>query len=269
MPLLLDCQRWILLNILSNQPVSNACHGYVKNRSIITNAREHIGAKALLKVDLKDFYPSIKIGRVIKFFNRLGYTHNVSSYLASICCLNDELPQGAATSPYLSNVLFTYFDNRIERLASTYNLKYTRYADDLTFSGRYIPHDYIQLLSEIVSDGNFQINEKKTRLIYKSNNRIITGISVANDRLRLPRSTRRQLRQEAHYIKSFGLLSHVAKNRIKNPHYLKSLLGKISFWLKVEPDSIEAKDAWETVSQAHALLNKSATQIHTSDEQTD
>ena len=92
-PLLLEAQRWILENLLSQIEVSSSAHGFVKGRSIVTNAKEHLGQDYLLKLDLKDFFPSISINRVISIFQNQGYVHGVAFYLSRLCCLNNSLPQ--------------------------------------------------------------------------------------------------------------------------------------------------------------------------------
>jgi retron-type reverse transcriptase len=242
-PSLLKCQHWIYENILKKQKIHSCAHAYEKNKSILTNAESHLNKKALLKMDMKNFFPSIPINWVINFFSQLGYANNVSYTLATICCLNSALPQGAPTSPSLSNILLWHFDRRVYNLSNTYNLNYTRYADDLTFSGYYIPHKFILLISSITENCGLSINEKKTKLIIGSKQKIVTGISVKNDVLTLPRKSKRLIKQEIHYIKKYGLISHISKLKIKKTNYLLSLEGKIRFWLQVEPDNIFANES--------------------------
>lgn len=235
-PSLLSCQKWIYENILLRSEIHDCAHGFVHKKSIITNATAHLNSKALLKMDLSDFFGSISINWVINYFNELGYAKNVCFYLASICCVNGALPQGAPTSPYLSNILVSHLDLRLEKLSQSYSISYTRYADDLTFSGNYIPHNFISIVENIVGSFGLQINESKTRLLLKKGQRIVTGISVANDTLKIPREMKRNIRKEVHFIRKYGYLSHVGKLKITNPSYLDSLMGKINFWLQVEPE---------------------------------
>lgn len=192
-------------------------------------------------MDVKDFFPSLPINWVINLFSSLGYSHNVSFNLASLCCLNDKLPQGAATSPYLSNILLVGLDKRLSLLSTSYQLTYTRYADDLCFSGEYIPHELIQTIESIIIDYNLTPNKNKTRLQLNNNKRIVTGISVSGPKATIPRQLKRELKQELYYIQKHGYLSHVTKMKISNPKCLQSLEGKFSFWLQVEPDNDFAK----------------------------
>lgn len=233
-------QKWIYKNILLNDKPHNACHGFTPSKSIITNAAIHIGQSSLLKIDLKNFFPSIPINWIINFFKRKGYTHNVSFYLASLCCNNKVMAQGAPTSPYLSNLLLKGLDKRLYNLTKKYNIKYSRYADDMFFSGNYIPYDFIRVITNIIEDYGLNINKDKTAFLINANKKIITGISVNNNTLSLPREYKRKLKNELHFIKKYGYLSHINKQKIKDPNYLFSILGKINFWLQVEPMSKKA-----------------------------
>lgn len=234
---LLSCQVWIYKNILLKSEIHEKAHGFVPNKSIITNATSHLNKKALLKMDVSNFFPSIPFNWVINYFSQLGYAKNISFYLASLCCLDGSLPQGAASSPYLSNVLLFKLDERLYKLSNLYGLAYTRYADDLTFSGNYIPLSYINLISEIVRDYGLLINKDKTKLHTKRGQRIVTGISVVGTELSLPRETKRQLRQDIYFIRKYGFLSHASKIKINYPNYLDSIEGKFRFWLQIEPHS--------------------------------
>lgn len=251
-PSLLTCQKWIYKNILIKSPIHQCAQGFVENRSIFTNAEPHLNNMALLKMDLENFFPSIPINWVINYFSSLGYAKNVSFYLAALCCYHKHLPQGAATSPYLSNILLYSLDSRIQKLANAYNLIYTRYADDLTFSGNYIPHNFSRIVGDIVNGFNLSVNDNKTRLHTTRGQRIVTGISVAGESLALPRTKKRELRKEVHFIRKYGLLSHMSKTKVKNPSYLESLEGKLRFWLQVEPESKFAKSS---ISYINSLRN--------------
>ena len=236
-PALLECQKWINRHILENIPIHSAAHGYVSDKSIKTNAKEHLKQKSLLKMDLKNFFPSINIKRVINVFQRCGYANNVSFYLARICCYDNRLPQGAATSPYLSNVIAFILDKRLHNMAEKLNLNYTRYADDLSFSGDKITGGTIDYISRIIEDCGFEINTDKTLLISKQNRKIVTGLSISGDRVKIPKRYKRKLRQELHYIMRYGYLSHISNRRIRNPFYLDSVYGKYTFWKSIEPDN--------------------------------
>lgn len=242
-PALQECQDWIYRNILTKVKIHPAAQGFTFNKSIITNAKIHINQDQFLKIDLKDFFPSIKINQVITIFKSLGYTHKVSFYLASICCYGDALPQGAPTSPMLSNIIAKTLDKRLMAFAKRFNLKYTRYADDLAFSGESIPVKFIEYITQIINSCGFTVNEKKTILQQEKNKRIITGISIADNEIKVPREYKRNLKQEIYYIRKFGIFSYLRKHKIKNPYYLLTVIGKIRFWLSIEPKNEFARQA--------------------------
>src|SRR5574344_573292 len=154
-------QRWILCNILENIPSHLSCKGFEKGTSIIENAKIHLNSDSLLKIDLMRFYDSINEKRIFGIFKSLGYQSNLCVSLAKICTIvpndmflnsfrrrennlkkyiqskKDEgiLAQGSPTSPKLSNLVLKNLDKRLLSLAKKHNLNYSRYADDLTFSG--------------------------------------------------------------------------------------------------------------------------------------
>lgn len=244
-PSLLHCQHWIYKEILLKHPVHDAAHGYVPGKSIFSNAKVHLNCKTLLKMDLKDFFPSIGIGWVINFFSSLGYSKGVSFFLASLCCNNGQLVQGAATSPYLTNILLCGLDERLSLLSLKHNITYTRYADDLTFSGGYISTNFVKVVESLVSEFGLVVNNAKTRLLINKNKKIVTGLSVSGVELRITRELRRLIKKEVFYIRKYGFLSHVSQMKIKDPFYLDSIFGKVNFWLQAEPldsDAILCRD---------------------------
>lgn len=248
-PALLEMQYWIYNNILKTIEINSSAHGFAYKKSILTNSNVHKGQKELLKLDIKDFFPSIEINRIIAIFKQLGYPNNVSYYLASICTYEDYLPQGAPTSPILSNIVSRKLDNRLIKLAKTYNLRYSRYADDLTFSGDNIPAKLIDYITEIVFEEGFEINESKTRLYKSTGKRIVTGISVSGNELKIPREYKRKLKLELNFIKKYGLNSHIAKKKIRQHNYLFSMAGKVNFWLSVEPNNKYAQESKKMLNE--------------------
>lgn len=241
-PSLLACQRWIYQSILLNKKVHHCAHGFAPNKSIITNAKKHTKKTCILKMDFMNFFPSIPINWVINFFHEQGYEKNVSFFLASLCCKDGRLAQGAATSPYLSNILLQSFDKRIFKLCKKLHLDYTRYADDITISGEYIPHKVISIIENIVDSFGLKVNPEKTRLKIGEGQKIVTGISVSGTSIALPRKEKREIKKEMHFIKKFGHRSHMSKKKIRQPFYLESLLGRLGYWLQIEPNNKEAQE---------------------------
>lgn len=241
-PALLECQYWIYENILSNIKLNYCAHGFARKKSIVTNAKIHLNQAELLKIDLENFFPSISKDRVIALFHRLGYSTEVSFYLASICCLNGCLPQGAPTSPALSNIISIKLDNRMLAFSRRFELKYTRYADDLAFSGEKLPIKFIEYITKIIEDEGFKVNSAKTQLYNGKGKRILTGVSISTDKLKAPKEYKKKLFQELYYINKHGLSSHMTKMKIRIPYYVNSLIGKLNYILSIEPENTKAKE---------------------------
>lgn len=234
LPALLECQRWINAAILSQASLHSAAHGFRRRRSILSNARAHAGHRELLKIDIQDFFSSIPIRRVIGVFRHFGYPPNIAFFLARLCCFRDKLPQGAATSPQLSNIIFFKSDTRLFHLAGAFGLTYTRYADDLAFSGDSVPLALTRYVESILREEGFLIRKDKTRLCGPGNRKILTGLLVSGPEPRVPSSFRREVVRDVYYIKKFGYLSHVSNRKIRDPFYLDRLYGRLLYWKHVE-----------------------------------
>lgn len=242
-PILTEIQTWIFKNILSSISIDPACYGFVHGRNIVDNAKMHIGGEELLTIDIHDFFGAINENRVVSVFRSLGYSKRVSSDLASFCCLGGALPQGACTSPILSNIIATRIDERLSGLAKKLRLTYTRYADDMAFSGDRVPRNLIRTIETILREEGFAINKQKTKLKIGNGRKIVTGLLVNEDSVRVPKQYKRRIRQEIHYISKFGLSNHLKKKGEFDPIYIERLLGKLNFILTVEPDNVFALEA--------------------------
>ncbi len=229
-------QQWILSHILNQIPVAECCEGFRKNHSICTNARKHIGYAQSLNLDLKDFFPTITQGSVFQIFQEMGYSRDAAEYLAVLCCHDKKLPQGAPTSPCLANIVCRKMDEQLMKFAAEQKLVYTRYADDLSFSGNCELSEYYEQIRNVIWEYGFLINSDKTR-IYKGNRRkMITGIVVREDGLSVPRNYKRKLRQEIYYCKKFGPashLEHISSDKMVN--FREYLYGKAFYVKMVEP----------------------------------
>ncbi|KHE07953.1 retron St85 family RNA-directed DNA polymerase [Citrobacter braakii] len=253
-PTLMKCQRWIYENILLKIPTHHCAYAYKKEHSIIKNAMQHVNNTNVIKIDLKNFFPSIPINWVINLFAKLGYSNNIPFILSALCCNDNCLPQGAITSPSLSNILLYSLDERLFKLSEKLGLTYTRYADDMIFSGKYTPPKTIEYIKHIIESYGFELNNRKTKILSTEKRKIITGIDISNNELKLPRRTRREIRKVMFFIKKYGLMNHMSNLKIKSPNYLLSLEGKINFWLQIEPTNEEALSYRDIVR----VLKKSA-----------
>ncbi|MBZ9752050.1 reverse transcriptase family protein [Deinococcus sp. HMF7604] len=197
------------------QPSNPHCnHGFGRNRDIITNAQSHIGRRYLFKCDLKDFYPSINGARIFGVLTAapFNFSDEVAHLIAMLSTKDGALPQGAPTSPVLSNIIIRKLDRKMMNFAKSSGGLYTRYADDITISYRTIS----MTRSAIDSDGNisdrlrhiiehedFTLNESKTRLLTKRNRQIVTGV-VINEKLNVKRGYIRDLRNLIYILVRYG-----------------------------------------------------------------
>ncbi|NVM91592.1 reverse transcriptase family protein [Variovorax sp. SG517] len=225
MPRLKRAQYWVLDNILAKMPVHEAAHGFMPGRSIITNAAPHVGRDVVVNLDLKDFFPSIGMRRVRGVFRQLGYSSQVASLLALVCteAPTDEvqldgnryfvargdrvLPQGAPTSPMITNLLCRRLDARLAASAAKLGFRYTRYADDLTFSaGPEHSRDTAKLLwrvKQIVASEGLTLHPDKQQVMRRHRQQHVTGI-VVNDKLSVDRDTLRRFRAVLHQAERHG-----------------------------------------------------------------
>jgi RNA-directed DNA polymerase len=218
-------QRWVLHNVVERLPVHGAAHGFLVGRSTATNAAVHADSRVVLKMDIEQFFPTITWRRVKGVFRRAGYREQISTLLALLCTESPReivelegkkyfvslgprcLPQGAPTSPALTNALCLRLDRRLTGLAAKMGWRYTRYADDLTFSlpasaPDTSPDPLIKLVTKIAEGEGLKIKPEKTRLARYGRRQTVTGL-VVNRELppRCPRALRRQIRAAIHNLK--------------------------------------------------------------------
>lgn len=193
-------QWWILSNILENGICPDYVHGFVKNKSFWTNATFHEGSKHILNVDIKDFFPSISASDCKDVFLSMGFTGDVASQLADLCTFNDELPQGAPTSPMLANFVCGQLDSALSGLANEKGYKFSRYADDITFStegDEKISSAFLTQVTAIVLQHGFELNLKKTQYMGRGDCMEVTGL-VVNEKAQMPRAWRKKVRAVYH-----------------------------------------------------------------------
>lgn len=189
-------QRAINRKILSEFSVDECVHSYVTSRSILTAAKEFCPGRAVLKVDVKDFFPSITFVRVLGFFKSMGFSDAASFILARLTTFGDRLAQGAPTSPSISNLIARGIDIRLRKLAATWELKYLRYSDDMFFhKDKNFNHPKLtEYISKIIEDGGFMVNEGKTKYHPRGLPRTTLGLLTHGDRPKIPGSQRRVYR---------------------------------------------------------------------------
>lgn len=236
-------QRSIAENILAYDRVSEYATAYKYGAAVHKNARVHIGAKKLLKLDILHFFDSIYYSEVKeKVFPKERFSEPVRVLLTVLCYYKDALPQGAPTSPAITNIIMRDFDEKVGEWCESRGNSYTRYCDDMTFSGDFDENEVKEFVkSELLSRG-FVLNNKKTVVASQNERMLVTGI-VVNQKLNVPTEYKRAIRQEIYYCKKFGVCEHIKRLGIENKEkYLCGLLGRIAFVLQATPNDSEFKE---------------------------
>lgn len=212
-------QRRISKVLLSRLQPHDACTGFRKGRSIVTNSTPHVDKDFVLNIDIKDFFPSIAMPRVIGLFRTLGFDQHASHALAKIVTFEGKLPQGAPSSPEVANLVCRTLDKRISGFCAPRGFSYTRYCDDITISGAGDGSEIMSVLSRIIREEGFTVNDTKTRVRSRNQRQMVTGV-VVNSWANLPREERKRMRA-------------IFKQADQNPEQFKmhhsTLAGKVSF----------------------------------------
>lgn len=262
-----------------------ACvHGFISDRNVVSNARPHIRKEYVLNIDLENFFGSINFGRVSKLFQSqpLNLTHSVASVLAHMCCYNKVLPQGAPTSPIISNMIAFKLDRQLKDLASKSNCTYTRYADDISFSftkrKKNLPTSIAffdskdnlvlsKVLINTIENNWFKINEKKTRIQHRTQRQSVTNITV-NEKINVNKKFIRQtssmlnamikygpIEAEQEYFKKYhkGYIAKRQHIKIKEKPgklFTQKVKGRINYIKLVRGDSC---DMWRKLMYKYTI----------------
>lgn len=268
---------------------SNYAMGFTDGRSVVTNATAHLGMNYVLNIDLKDFFPSIHQARVWKRLQVPPFKFNqpVANLLAGLCCMKESreeesgnkkdvfvLPQGAPTSPIITNMICDKLDYYLSRLAMRFNMNYTRYADDITFSSmRYVYSKrgkFMLEMERIIKEQGFTINEVKTRLQKKGDRQEVTGI-IVSEKLNVTQKYVRDIRNILYIWDRYGYnvaygkfypkykeeKGHVKKG---NPDLINVIDGKLMYlkMVKGENDSVYTKlhDKFQKLAHKECIAEK-------------
>ncbi len=255
MPRLKKLQHLILEKILHEVPVHEAAHGFAPARSIVTNASQHVGKEVVVNMDMQNFFPTVTYRRVKGVFRKLGYPENVATVLSLICTEPEvdeiemdgerywlhkserHLPQGAPTSPALTNILCYRLDKRMVGAAKSLGFDYSRYADDVTFSAGEEAGDCVRKMlwraRSIVEAEGFIVHPDKTRIMRRGSRQEVTGL-VVNDRVSVPRQDLKAFRALLHQIEESGPEGKSWRGSKK--HLLSVIRGFACFVRMVDPD---------------------------------
>lgn len=233
-------QRSIADNILAQYPISRYAKAYKVGSSVQKNARPHIGKKKILKLDIEGFFDHILYSRVKDtVFYEEKYSESIRILLTMLCYYNDSLPQGAPTSPAITNIIMYDFDETVGTFCNEKNIAYTRYCDDMTFSGCFDEREIISFVKGELRKLGLFLKNRKTAVISASKRQVVTGI-VVNEKMNVTKDYKKTIRQEIYYIKKFGLDDHLKRLGISDKQqYVLSLKGRIAFVLQTIPNNCE------------------------------
>ncbi|MGX9120464.1 reverse transcriptase family protein [Mesorhizobium sp. BHbsci] len=235
----------------------DAVYGYRPGRNIRENAGAHAGHAALLATDLQDFFPSISKDRIAQLFEALGIVPSVADLLARFVPIGGALPLGLPTSPVISNAIALPLDLACEALAKSMDATYTRYADDLTFSGNAgLPE--LDAIRQLVKEQGFLLAEQKTRRSKIGQAHYVTGLSISDARPHVPRARKRRLRQELYYAGKFGVADHLRHLGVNDPRVVQQEVnridGTVRFVAHHEPTiATQLKTCWRAALQAEGM----------------
>ncbi|MCG8649022.1 MAG: reverse transcriptase family protein, partial [Pirellulales bacterium] len=269
MPRLKRTQEWILAHILQQIELHRAAHGFRVGRSIITNAQPHVGSEVVINLDMENFFPTITYRRVKGVFRSFGYGEAVSTILSLLCCEPEaqpvrldggryfvsrserKLPQGAPTSPALTNVICRGLDARLAGIAQQLGGRYTRYADDITMSFPDASANVgvaLRRIEFVVQQEGFKVHPGKTRIQRKGSHQEVTGLTV-NERVSVPRPLLRRFRATLFQIEKDG---PAGKQWGKGQDVIASIEGFANFVRMVdESKGAELKQRVEAIIQRH------------------
>jgi hypothetical protein len=247
-------QRWVLDHVLEPLALPDPAHGFRTGRSILSNAAPHAGAAIVVNVDLRDFFPTVTYRRVKGLFGKLGYSEEVATVLGLLCTEPEiaettldgityyvargerKLPQGAPTSPAITNALCRRLDRRIAGWADRHDFTYTRYADDLTLStkdGAARVGSCLAFLRRVTAAEGFQVHPDKVRVVRRGRRQEVTGI-VVNERPAVPRVELRKFRALLHRLEKDGPAG-ARWGAAAGADVLPAALGFASFVAMVDP----------------------------------
>ncbi len=239
--ILKQIQKQILNNILNNKSISKYAKAYHKGIQLKDNAIPHINKEMILKLDIKDFFENISFLDIYNYCFPIEYfPKSVGMILTYLCTYDNHLTQGSPTSAYISNLVMKEFDEELGNWCNLRNISYTRYSDDMTFSGAFNPSELITKVRKMLYKLGLELNNDKIHIVYKSSSQNVTGI-VVNEKMQVNVKYRNKIRQEIYYIKKFGLSSHLKKCdiNIDSKRCLNILYGRVLYVLQINENDKE------------------------------
>lgn len=248
-PILAQIQQKILSVLQDRLNVSDQAYAYCRGKNAVMHASAHLGCDELLTVDIEGFFENTTRRSVYGALLASNFEKTFAHLVSVIVTLHDSLPQGAPTSPMLSNAVFRPIDFRLLRLADHLQIKYSRYADDLAFSGKHVPRNLSRSIDGIIFEYNYKLNSEKTMLKVKGARKVITGVSISSGVLKVPREFARSTRAAVHGLESN--IGNLSSMHALDPLVFERVVGKLNYWLQIEPKNNYVLRKKKILSEAH------------------
>lgn len=227
-------------------------YGFIKGKNIFHNAQPHCGGPLFIRADIEEFFPSITIKKLLQVFLQLGIDEKICWYLAKFLTIQDTLAQGLNTSPMIANLVCLSLDRNLTLLAEKHQCRYSRYADDITFSGDTLPEKIS--IEKILNSEGFRLSEKKYRVTKLGQACYVTGLSVSDpERPHVPKEMKRRLRQEMYYSYKYGIISHFQRINEKSVEDgIHRIDGMIRYMLGIEGYIPRISRIWGSAVWVHS-----------------
>lgn len=253
-PILSEVQRNILSEILLKIPVSEYAKAYKKGVGLRQMADAHRGKSTVMRLDIRDFFGNITFFMVYQqVFSSCRFPPAIGTLLTHLCCCRDVLPQGAPTSPAISNLVLKPFDDYMGQWCRARGIAYSRYCDDMVFSGEFQPKTVKNKARGFLASMGFSLNGEKSAVRAASQRQTVTGV-VVNEKIQVPRDYRRKVHQEVYYCRRYGVDDHRKRmgqqgEAVEKERYLMSLAGKLNYILQINPKDRQARADLEVIKE--------------------
>jgi RNA-directed DNA polymerase len=242
------------LSLVTGYDAPSEVHGFVQGRSIVTNASAHLSKDVVLRLDLSDFFGTIDRTKHNRALRSHGLDRSCTDAVGAVTLVDSSLAQGFSTSPLLSNIAFFETDQELAEQCQSAGVSYTRYVDDLTFSGDYgtVNDQFVVTVGNLLEGHGWRINRTKTRFMRRGRPQFVTGLYVGDSAgPHIPRSMKRMLRRELYFASRFGLEDSFLRS--PTPISASRLGGWVHYAAHADPIvGIQLRDRWREVSTSQS-----------------
>jgi len=231
----------ILNQILEQFAIPEYIYAFEKGRSIPVMAERHVGKALVISLDIKDYFPSIKQRMLEQIFDGVGMAKEPSRTLSELCTVGAQVPQGALTSPKISNIVTSLtFGPDVKAYCDQKGLELTIYADDITMSSSTVLSnevitEIIETVTRFVSEYGFRINRRKTKIMRKAQRQWVCG-AVVNQKVNLLKRERQRLRAIVHNCEKNGISAEASKNNLSESEFISQIMGKLNWFAQLNQE---------------------------------